>query len=81
MKEAAGEATITVVTISIIALIILAGSIIIPKLTQSSSKKGCCVSAGGYWITETSQCKQVGTGIDMSENTYWDSTNGTCKYQ
>ena len=70
----------TVVTMAIITAIVVAGTLIIPKLTRSSSQKGCCVSAGGYWVTGTGQCKQVGTDIEMNESDYWNSSDKSCLY-
>ena len=49
MKEAAGEANMTVITIVLIGLVAAAGAILIPNLLKSTSKQACCTEAGGVW--------------------------------
>lgn len=50
MKESAGEANMTVITIVLIGLVAAAGAIIIPNLLIDSTKKSsCCQSNGGIW--------------------------------
>ena len=79
MKESAGEANMTVITIVLIGLVAAAGAILIPNLLSGMSKKGCCSSYGGVW--ESNTCKSVssnGTKSDISENLYWNSSKKAC---
>ena len=47
MKESAGEANMTVITIVLIGLVAAAGAIIIPNLLNSMKRNACCQSNGG----------------------------------
>ena len=49
MKEAAGEANMTVITIVLIGVVLLAGGFIVRSLTANTKKQSCCTSAGGTW--------------------------------
>lgn len=49
MKEAAGEANMTVITIVLIAIVLAVGTIIVNRLMASTQAKSCCAEAGGYW--------------------------------
>lgn len=49
MKEAAGEANMTVITIVLIAIVLGVGTVIVNNLMTSSSKKAACSEAGGMW--------------------------------
>jgi len=49
MKEAAGEANITVITIVLIALVLAVGTPIVTSLLNSTKLSSCCSSSGGYW--------------------------------
>ncbi len=49
MKEAAGEANMTVITIVLIGLVMAAGAILIPNLLSGTSQRSCCSEAGGTW--------------------------------
>ena len=80
MKEAAGEANMTVITIVLIGLVAAAGAILIPQLLGGSAKKGCCASYGGTW--ESGKCVQYtasGSKTNIAEANYYDATNKTCK--
>lgn len=48
MKEAAGEANITVITVVLIGVIAAVGMVLIPRLTTSMKAKSCCTDGGGY---------------------------------
>ena len=66
MKEAAGEANLTVVAIILIAVVV--------------SKRSCCSDFGGVW--NSGKCQVVdgnGTYTDKAESTYYDSAKKTCK--
>ena len=49
MKEAAGEANITVITIVLIALVLAVGTPIVTNMLNSNKKSSCCAANGGYW--------------------------------
>ena len=49
MKEAAGEANMTVITIVLIAIVLAVGTLLVNRLMRSTQDKSCCAEAGGYW--------------------------------
>lgn len=49
MKEAAGEANMTVITIILIGIIAAVAIPIVNNAMESAQKKGCCNNAGGIW--------------------------------
>lgn len=49
MKEAAGEANMTVVTIILIGVVVAIATPIITNLIKSSSERGECTNNGGHW--------------------------------
>lgn len=57
MKEAAGEANMTVITIVLIAIVLGVGTLIVNRLMASTQKKSCCAEAGGVW--KGSACQNV----------------------
>lgn len=64
MKEAAGEANMTVVTIVLIAIVLGVGTLIVNRLVGSMAEKSCCTDAGGVW--EGGTC----TGPNYDATTY-----------
>ena len=64
MKEAAGEANMTVVTIVLIAIVLGVGTLIVNNLMSSSSTKAACAEAGGMWVNGGCgvQCSADGDG-------------------
>jgi len=52
MKEAAGEANMTVITIILIGVVLAAGTLIVNNLLGSTGKKACD-NAGGTWTGTT----------------------------
>lgn len=80
MKESAGEANMTVITIVLIGLVAAAGAILIPNLLNGMAKKACCNSYGGTW--ESNKCKTTdakGSKTDVDEALYWNDTDKKCK--
>lgn len=61
MKEAAGEANMTVITIILIGVIAAIAIPLVNSLMTTTQKKAECHEAGGYW--ENNKC----TGADGSE--------------
>ena len=49
MKEAAGEANMTVITIVLIAIVLGVGTLIVNNLMTSNQKSSCCAANGGTW--------------------------------
>ncbi len=49
MKEAAGEANMTVITIVLIAIVLSVGTIIVRSMMSNTKKSTECTSSGGYW--------------------------------
>ena len=49
MKEAAGEANMTVVTIVLIAAVLGIGTLIVTNMMNSMKGKTTCAEAGGAW--------------------------------
>lgn len=49
MKEAAGEANMTVITIVLIAIVLAIGTVIVNKMLTSTEKSSCCTANGGVW--------------------------------
>lgn len=80
MKEASGEANLTVITIILIGVIVAVATPIINTMMTNTAKRTCCQNYGGVW--ESNKCKSVsatGTKSDITESSYWNSTNKTCK--
>ena len=48
MKEAAGEANMTVITIVLIGVVAAVGAILIPRIMNCMEDKSCCQELGGY---------------------------------
>ncbi len=47
MKEAAGEANMTVITIVLIGVVAAVGAILVPRILDGSAKKAACAEMGG----------------------------------
>ena len=61
MKEAAGEANMTVVTIILIGVIVAVATQIINSMMDNTKKKTCCMNAGG--VITNGEC----TNADSNE--------------
>lgn len=57
MKEAAGEANMTVITIVLIGIVLAVGTVIVRSMMTSTSKKSECASNGGTWNGATNTCE------------------------
>ncbi len=75
MKEAAGEANMTVITIVLIAIVAAVATPLISSLMSNSAKKACCTGAGYQWSSNT--CKNGNATVQ--ESSYWDSDTKKCK--
>jgi len=49
MKEAAGEANMTVITIVLIAIVLGVGTLIVTNLMNNTSESTRCTSSGNVW--------------------------------
>lgn len=61
MKEAAGEANMTVITIVLIAIVLGVGTVIVGNLMGNAegnvySTEEACLDAGGTWDAATQDC-------------------------
>lgn len=56
MKEAAGEANLTVVAIVLIGIIALIATPLITNLVETARDRACCIDAGGTWDNDAGQC-------------------------
>ena len=63
MKEAAGEANLTVIAIILIAIIVAVATPLISSLMKTSAKRSCCTDVGGVW--EGSKCKAPAGTSDL----------------
>lgn len=63
MKEATGEANMTVVTIILIAAIVAVATPIVTQMMNNTEKQACCMNNGGIWNGKT--CKDS-EGKDVS---------------
>ena len=51
MKEAAGEANMTVITIVLIAIVLAVGTVVVNSMMESTIKRTECVNNGGQWFS------------------------------
>lgn len=80
MKEAAGEANMTVITIILIGLVAAAGAVLIPQLLGGTAKKGCCSAYGGTWENNACYATEAdGSKKEVAENNYYNSTKKSCR--
>ena len=49
MKEAAGEANLTVIAIILIAVVVAVATPLVKSLMKTSTKRSCCTDAGAVW--------------------------------
>lgn len=60
MKEAAGEANLTVIAIVLIAVVAAVATPLITNMMGTTGKKSCCTQAGGEW--KGGKCQQTSSG-------------------
>lgn len=53
MKEAAGEANMTVITIILIGVVLAVASPIVTNVLKLSEKRSCCQANGGTWANNS----------------------------
>ncbi len=64
MKEATGEANMTIVTVVLIGIITLIATPIITSLVRQSQRRACCVN-NGFQFTG-GRCMNNNTAVDMA---------------
>ena len=73
MKEAAGEANMTVITIVLIAIVLAVGTLIVTGLMNGSGRSSACTAAGGTWkgnkCCKDSECSGTYTCLKYSNTT------------
>ena len=69
MKEASGEANMTVITIVLIGIVAAVATPLINNLMANASRGTCCQSNGGVW--EGNKCYQVSSTGGKTENSSW----------
>ena len=62
MKEAAGEANLTVVAIILIGVIVAVVTPLVNSLMTSTACRACCTDSGGYW--QGDKCTNAGSGYN-----------------
>lgn len=69
MKEAAGEANLTVVAIILIAVVVAVATPLVNSLMKTAAKRSCCTDAGYIW--KDNKCQD----LEGAEKTVWDDDN------
>ena len=79
MKEAAGEANLTVVAIILIGVVVAVVTPLINSLMKNTARRACCTDAGGVW--KNNDCQAAAGSNDYNESDYSacvnDSGTGT----
>ena len=57
MKEATGEANMTVITIVLIGLVAAAGAVFIPRVIAGMKAQSCCTEQGGTYNKTSAKCE------------------------
>lgn len=60
MKEAAGEANMTVVTIILIGVIVAIATPIVNSMMTNTKKRTDCMNNGGVWNNSSNSCEDAG---------------------
>ena len=77
MKEAAGEANMTVITIALIAIVLAAGTFIVNNMMNTTGQSSACESAGGTW--KNGKCYASGScTVDATGKTSCSGTTLSC---
>ena len=65
MKEAAGEANMTVITIVLIAIVLGVGTVIVNRLMNNSRSSSDCSAQGNIWYNGNQKINKFGKTADM----------------
>lgn len=71
MKEAAGEANLTVVAIILIGVVVAVVTPLINNLMSSTANRACCTDAGGVW--KQGKCQAANGGEDNYDSTSYSN--------
>ena len=52
MKEAAGEANLTVITIVLIAIVLAVGTVVVNGVVKNAKRRSCCAAVGGELVSK-----------------------------
>jgi len=79
MKEAAGEANLTVVAIILIAVVVAVATPLVKSLMNRNAWKSCCSDAGG--VVDGSNCVQIGNDGSRGQSKTGTKmvSNGQCQ--
>lgn len=72
MKEAAGEANMTVITIVLIAIVLGVGTVVVTNLMNSNKNSSACQACGGVWAK--GNCYEIGNNGKAGSDTIDYST-------
>ncbi len=75
MKEAAGEANLTVVAIILIGVVVAVVTPIVNSMMKNTGRRACCTDAGYIW---KNGCVDPSNNAPVDEAQYWDDTNKQC---
>ena len=70
MKEAAGEANMTVITIVLIAIVLGVGTLIVNRMMNSSERSSCCAAVGGEVVGRNCVLPDGTTLTETGDNAY-----------
>ena len=76
MKEAAGEANLTVIAIVLIGVVAAVVTPLVNSYLRNASQKSCCTNYGGSW--QSGKCVDS-AGKTITDTTYWDASKNSCK--
>lgn len=80
MKEAAGEANLTVIAIILIGVIVAVATPLINSMMTNAAKRSCCENYGG--IFKKNACYTINatgsTGSKIEDSTYWNASRKAC---
>lgn len=76
MKEASGEANMTVITILLIAIVGAVGTIVINNMMNKTKTSTCCEANGGTW--HGGKCYSDATADAAGKMTYSGEFNPKC---
>ena len=82
MKEAAGEANLTVVAIILIGVVVAVVTPLVSSLMKSTACRSCCTDAGGVFKNNKCQAANGSTNYDQSSyRSCWQSAGSDVKCQ
>lgn len=77
MKEAAGEANLTVVAIILIGVVVAVVTPIVNSMMKNTAKRACCTDAGYIW--KGNSCYDETGTTEIGKDKYLNSTGDACK--